>query len=281
MLAATCVYFNPCGYQKLLTNYKVFRDNFRGCDLYAAELAFDSHFETSADFRWQASSSNFMWQKEAMINEVVRRLPAKYSSIAWIDCDVIFSNRHWVQEASALLELHPIVQLFETVHQYSDEIDADPLPGFAFCSQQQLSVVGSPGYAWAARREFFQQNGLPTRHILGGGDSLLTLALDQRPALHSPRDASPAMKEWYLEWSEPIRTSRPSVGAVSGTIFHLPHGSICGRKYRERWSILARHNFDPLNDVKLSADGILEWAHANDTLKKDVKRYFFQRYDDN
>jgi hypothetical protein len=53
-----------------------------------------------------------MWQKEAMLNIALKRLPPECDKITWIDSDIIFENDQWIEQTSSLLEYYRVVQPF-------------------------------------------------------------------------------------------------------------------------------------------------------------------------
>ncbi len=69
--AISC-YFNPCGYQRRLDNYKIFREHLN-IPLVTVKLSFDRHFQlTNKDaeilVQIEGNENNLMWPKERLLN---------------------------------------------------------------------------------------------------------------------------------------------------------------------------------------------------------------------
>jgi hypothetical protein len=69
-LWAVTAYFNPMGYRRRLTNYKLFRTHLN-VPLVAVELAYGPDFELNshdADILVQLRGRDILWQKERLLN---------------------------------------------------------------------------------------------------------------------------------------------------------------------------------------------------------------------
>ena len=98
-------YFNPVGYKRRLSNYRIFRANL-GVPLVTVELSFDGEFELKekdADILIQLSGGAVLWQKERLLNFAIKAVPSDVKRIAWLDCDVILKRADWVEEAKRQL----------------------------------------------------------------------------------------------------------------------------------------------------------------------------------
>ena len=62
-------------------------------------------------------SEHVLWQKERLINVALGHLPKHVKKVAWLDCDILFSNPNWLIETSELLDNYPIVQPFQTANR--------------------------------------------------------------------------------------------------------------------------------------------------------------------
>lgn len=114
LVVVTC-YFNSSGFRTRRETYDRFAVSIRGAGLklLTVERAFGE-----ADFTlpsgpdcMRVRSRDVLWQKERLINLAVASLPAAAEKIAWLDCDVLFSNPDWAVQTAALLDEVPIVQL--------------------------------------------------------------------------------------------------------------------------------------------------------------------------
>ena len=113
-------FYNPAGYGNKKENYIRFRETSKnqGLNLLAVELVFgNAGFELNehdADILIQLRVANncVLWQKEALLNVGLKNLPKDCDKIAWIDCDILFKNDHWIEDTCDLLEKYVVVQPF-------------------------------------------------------------------------------------------------------------------------------------------------------------------------
>ena len=295
---AITAYYNPVGYKRRLSNYRIFRANL-GVPLVTVELSFDGRFELAgqdADMLVQLSGGALLWQKERLLNIAIKSVPHTVKNIAWLDCDVIFGRTDWMHEAVEKLNQTNVVQL------YSDLVDLGPqgfrpdardLPasGHGIVSlglKRQNAPTGEdvrfslPGLAWAARREIIEERGFYDAMIIGSGDSSIFHAMHgqfdhelQRRLVSKPHE------EHYLAWARRFhRLVDGRVGNVSGRIYHLYHGNFINRNYRGRHDLLANFDFDPAIDLKLGGNGAWQWARPRPDLEDFMRKYFQSRAED-
>ncbi|MFZ4656964.1 MAG: hypothetical protein ACOYNY_08135 [Caldilineaceae bacterium] len=194
-------YYNPAGYHTRRANYDRFAQPLydAGIPLVTVECAFGAEpFSlTPAPQLIQVRGRDCMWMKERLINLAIASLPPQATKVAWIDADVLFTNPAWAQQAAALLDRWPLVQLFESISSLQRDQTASTGggdPSFAYRQglRRPLSLrtppgrtyyrFGAYGFGWAARRELLQ-HGLYDRAILGGGDQLVARASSGEIAL--------------------------------------------------------------------------------------------------
>jgi hypothetical protein len=282
MLAAICCHYNPCGFRRPRENYHRFRAAFRGCPLFTVEASFDGEFHLPADWRIAATSRNLLWQKEALLNWAISRLPDEFDQVAWIDADFLFLNPDWAAQTAALLQELPVVQLFEHVH----DLDAGGrvtrvLPSVALQRREGNAGFGRPGGAWAARRELLARHGLYEREVLGGGDCRWADACLGVFDGHITTLATPALNAHAAAWTAGVWGDvLGRVGCVPGDLVHLRHGSVENRQYVSRAEILRDEAFDPVRDVRSAETGLLQWASRKPTLHGRVAEYFLGRRED-
>ena len=126
---ALTTYFNPVRYKRRLSNYRIFRSNLH-IPLVTVELSFDGHFELTkndADVLIQLSGGAVLWQKERLLNIAIKSVPSDVKNIAWLDCDILFKRKDWVEEAERQLnERYNIIQLFSKVIYLNKEDTGEP-----------------------------------------------------------------------------------------------------------------------------------------------------------
>jgi hypothetical protein len=57
-------------------------------------------------------------------------------------------------------------------------------------------------------------------------------------------------------------------------------GNIIDRHYRDRYEILARHDYDPQRDIVLGSNGSWRWTDPDGALAREVGAYFWARRED-
>ena len=299
-LIVVTTYFNPSGYKTKLANYHAFRDLVlrSGLKLLTVECAFrNDPFELiGLEEGRQVRCRDVMWQKERLLSEAVRTLPAKWTKIAWVDCDVLFVNPSWAVQTAKLLTRHVVVQPYAHIirlprghNDYRGEgrscksfasIYNDPL----VLTREGWDAHGHTGFAWAARRGFFQDCGLYDACILGSGDHCIAHALAGEPGcscIVKQLIGTPARYAHYCAWAvRAYDACRGEVGCVPGTLLHLWHGDDKNRKYVERQDKLNRLDFDPAADIRVDAAGCWEWCSNKPALRQWAIDYFNCRKED-
>lgn len=301
-------FFNPCGYNIKLENYRRFRkaNKKQGLKLLCVELAFDdADFELregDADILIQLRTSSVLWQKERLLNVGLKHLPKDCDKIAWLDADIIFYNDNWVEQTCKLLESYKVVQPFSfAVRQTKGvhSISFDKLPSGNVKNQKRHSMVygiiqfgkelppsdyiekGFSGLAWAIRRHIFDKHGFYDRHILGSGDTLIGRSFYGDKTSKVWCYGSKRMKIEFDRWLEEIyQEVSGSVHYVDGEVLHLWHGRRKNRDYLRRQAILKKYDFDPHKDIKIDENGCWVWATDKPEMHKRVRRYFWMRNED-
>ena len=294
-IAAVCCFYNPAGFKTLRKNYDRFAEQFEQDGwppLYTVEIAFRGQRFTmpQSDRVKHMRAKDKLWLKENVLNIAARDrefIPPEFDAIAWIDCDLIFKNQNWRDQAEGLLRNKPVVQLYSEITH--NDRDRNPI-------QTRTSVAAHlakldtlpvnfgdhpPGGAWAAHREFFDRFGLYEKFITGGGDALAHAAFMgqfEPPYLRAVNCDKVA--DDFRRWALPVaRHVRGDVGCIKGRITHLWHGDRENRQYRERTQYLV--DFDPSTDLHRNVTtGILEWATDKPELHRRHVEYFEQRRED-
>jgi len=312
-LWAITSYFNPRHYRTRLANYKTFHLQL-AVPLVTVEWSCDGAFELAAadaDILIQLRSPDLMWQKERLLNLAVAAVPTHVDRVAWLDCDIVFGRSDWWQEAVHLLDHTVLVQLFSLCHDLgrdtpygvfapadainsaesfveisrrpgSEAILFDRLWGSEAENGKVVRRQRLSGLAWAARRELLERHGLYDACILGAGDRAYACAAfgTQRSArqgwLQNDRQ-----REHYLRWAVPFAEDVGGrISIVEGEVFHLWHGGVNERRYRERHTRFAPFAFDPFADIVIDAAGLWRWASDKAEMHRFVADYFSQRRED-
>lgn len=295
-------YFNPSHYKSRLRNHSIYIDNMKRqrVNLLVIELAFgDDEFELPhADIRLRAKS--VLWQKERMLNYALAQLPPECKYVAWVDGDVLYENRDWVDVAVKSFESgNDLLQMFETVKHLppyqifytGKEImvekglvwQAVNHTNFLEQRRQNTLKYATTGFAWAARREMLEKaGGFYDKHILGANDNVIIDCCLNTFELHHYYRAgkgTPLLDD-MMNWANRFGIGTYRANYLPLTIYHLFHGSKKNRGYLTREDIVKTHKYDPRKDIKLE-NNVYEWATDKPQLHKQVFEYFGSRQEDN
>ena len=285
-LAFTACYYNPCNYQRRLDNYLKFVDGLGEYSsmLYTVELAFDDQeFSlTGLDNLTQLRSNSLMWQKEALLNIGISKvLSDGYEYVSWLDADIEFKNNGWYENIVSAVQSHNLVQVFQKIKRYNDDSN------FQIMKSTVASIgCNSPatGFGWACKSSFFSDGfGLYDKCIVGGGDTLIYAAashtmeawLNKRPTTISHGED---ICEWANKWASKISCD---LGYAENSIDTFYHGKLKRRNYLNRHEILLREGYDPVADISMDSNNVLEWgASVSEDLKTSLRDYFSSRGED-
>jgi hypothetical protein len=295
-------YFNPMGYQRRRANYRVFREHLP-IPLVTVETSHTGQFDLragDADLLIQLPCRDILWHKERLLNLALRRLPAACRYVVWLDCDVVFTRRDWVDGTRAALERHTLVQPFRTLRDIPRDAPLDAETGelrhsFAALWRDgtapaeifrtlggSVTLGYSLGHAWAARRDLLDQHGFYDAFILGSGNKLMAGAAtgkinDLVAAYHMNRWEA----EHYLAWAHPLYESvQGRLGVVDGMLLHLWHGDPQNRNFKGRRAGFERFEFNPFLDIVGAENGCWSWNTDKPAMHAYVKSYFASRHED-
>lgn len=288
---------NPARFRSRYDLYGRFEDAvFRaGANLITVELALGNRPFEVTDHRdgrhLQLRTTDEIWHKENMINLGVQLLPEDWRYVAWVDADVEFVRPDWAFETIEQLQHFSVVQMFRSALDLGPKGETiNVFDGFVWAHVNGLLGKQKPGYgnryhpgfAWAARREAFNDlGGLIDFSILGSADHQMAWALVGRVLENTPRRAARSYREMLLQWQHRAdRYVRGNIGYVDGTLVHHWHGRKAERAYASRWNILFEHGFDPVKDLKRDWQGLWQFTHEGARMRADLRQYFRQRNED-
>jgi hypothetical protein len=292
---------NPLHWGAPHRNWKAFLDGMRrdGVTLTVIECAYGEEDWVCAEDGVRhigVRANTRVWNKENLLNIGIHRTPeAKY--IAWVDADVLFRRADWAVSTIRALQHYNVIQ------PWSDALDMGPHDEViqhhrSFCRQWFIRqpVVGKenwkwaggkydfphPGYAWAMTRQAYDWvGGLFELGGMGSGDYHMALSFIGKADYSMAGGVSDAYRREVKRWEERARSHiNLNVGYVQGTIEHLFHGRKDDRGYETRWGMFVRHDFDPTEDLKKNAHGVLEFAGNKPELRHDFDLYLQRRNED-
>lgn len=289
-LVAITTYFNPCRYRTRRANYDLFMEGMRaaGVPCVTVECAFgDQPFELPDGIDvMRVRASSLLWQKERLLNLAASWLPRSVRYVAWLDCDVLFSNPDWARDTVALLKRRKVVQLFETCRRLDRDGTGEVEPravSFAATTCRDIGTMdadrydvhGHTGYAWAMRREIFDEIGLYEAAVSGSADHFMAHAVYGRLGfcVENALKRDPRQIAHLSDWSRRFHALVDgSLGCVPGAIDHLWHGDLSDRRYFLRMHDITDLGFDPYTDIVAPPGKPLEWAPG--MTKQGLKDYF-------
>ena len=231
-----------------------------------------------------------IWIKENLINTMISMLPNNWKYVAWIDADITFLNTNWVNDTIEQLQKNDIVQLFQTAVNMGPNGEAfkiDRSFGYMYrCSGHDWNKAHKygfwhSGYAWACTRNAYDSfGGLIDFGILGAGDHHMSLAFIGKVQMSHPDTIQDNYKKLLLKFQDKCLKNNLQLNYISGTIIHHWHGSLKNRKYVERWLILTKNNYDPIEDVYYNEYGVLGLTEKGKRFVQMLQQYFNERNED-
>lgn len=274
-LAIVTSFFNPCEYDNIVGNYRKFSAEIkRYANLFPIELSFNNNFIIDDEnvIRIHGTKNNMLWQKEALLNIAISKLPKEYTDVAWIDCDIIFENEDWIHQSYDALNNYKIVQLFSNAYKL------DLNNNKATCSSLVSSFPnGEAGFAWAARRDVIEEVQLLDNQIFGGADFIMASAFLNKPSIIK-NVKTYVNNEITTQWIEKAtRIIDGSVGCIDSKIIHLYHGNEHNRSYtRQKYRKNLVESIDISKDVEKNNN---IWTISEKHNEK-IYKYFLNRQED-
>jgi len=300
-LSVVTVFFNPAGYSSLLQNYFIFAESLKknNINLITIECAFNdgSFYIPEEENVYRLRSDSIMWQKERLINYGVSKLPESCKYFAWIDCDVLFLQDNWAEQACEKLKTCDIIQLFKKIFYMPKgmlKYDGTKIP-FVQSVIWQYKIhknwlnrrranelpFSAPGFAWACRKDFFSDlGGIYDKNIVGSGDTFLVDCLLDSWDIHGfASKFNEKMKIDLMEYCGKLKNKNPVIDYIPVEITHLWHGNLKNRKYMDRHDVIKKYDYDPKSDIVLRND-VYEWSTEKPQMHEDIRQYFFERKED-
>lgn len=261
-----------------------------------------SHHEKHLQL-WTSALPGEIWHKENLINlalQFITKANPTWRYVAWVDADFKFEPdafektiqalQHYdiVQMWSHLINLSPsggIIQNRVGISFMYGLLQGDPPPPGGY-----PTWLGSPGGAWAARRESLNKLGtalgspLIDWGILGAGDLYFASAVNGMLGGYLDKRYSPEYNASMYTWQDTaVHALKKNIGVVDNTVRHMFHGRTADRQYATRGDILIKSQFNPLTDLKRDVSGVLQLVVKSErqiALRNACRRYFFTRNED-
>lgn len=291
VLDVVAVVSNPARFSKRYSLFEEFCERMRAnprIRLTTIELQQRARpFATSAKLKLRSKEE--VWFKENLINIAIKSLPSDWEYVAWIDADINFFNTSWAEETIDQLQTYSVVQMWThavDLGPYGEILQVNTGFMYQYVHKQTFDPkygnYWHPGYAWACRRSAYAaMGGLMEFPILGSGDHHMALCLIGEHSKGIPKGIHPnyiKLVEIYHERCE--KGIKRNVGYVRGSIAHFFHGDKKNRKYWDRWTILSKNNYDPLEDISYDEHGLIKLNPDKIGLRDDIRKYFRERNED-
>lgn len=295
-LYVVAVVSNPAKFHRRYTLFNEFCDRMKlnkRVKLYTTELQLGERpFATDSTFK--VRSNHNLWHKENLINYTIARLPQHAKYICTLDADVQFVNENWAEETIEALQIYSVIQPFSHCidMDYKQQVmETHKSFGFMYhtCKRKFYNTNDNiysffhTGFAAAFTRDTFNKlGGMITVGIAGSGDHHFWTALVGEVMQSVPGNIHENYKTICLNYQENCeRHIKRNVGYIPGIILHHFHGKKANRQYKSRWEYLIRNNFDPLTDINLDSNGIMQFTGNKPELEYDLREYASSRNEDN
>ncbi len=293
----TC-YFNALGVQSRYANFEKFANRLhkQKIPLFVIEALFPgqkSSLSRHANVT-TVECEAVLWQKESLLNLLVRRLDKKFTGVVWCDADVVFENTDWYRQTAKLLKNFAVVQPFSQAvrlprgaKRYVKASEHFDTFAEIYSRSPQLMLKGDfaahghTGFAWAARREIIENFGLYDAMIAGSGDHVMAHAFAgdfSSPCIYRILGNNVRHISHFQKWARKVYPHvRGRIGVVPGRLLHLWHGETENRRYVDRNRELAAFDFDPERDIERDTNGLWRWRTRNHGLQGRLGQWFSSR----
>lgn len=270
--------FNPAETKRMLMNYFYTKNSLelQKIPTFTIELVYEGR-EPEIKDAFHVHAKSVMFHKENLYRVLEKKIPKKYTKLAFLDCDIVFDDPDWYANASKLLDTHDIVQPFETAH-WSDLTYSKVIltrPTVLQMKDKVWNFQYHPGFAWCMRRDWYNQHGFFDYAVSGSGDTLSSAAWMKKTFPTNFQSLPFALKEAYTRYS---KLQSPRMTHLKCGVYHLYHGSRAKRMYSERHKML-NVNQDIQKMTHKNKDGVLEWNEP-DVWNPLFLDYFASRNDD-
>lgn len=262
-------YFNPMkspyrlrGFKKFYEGIKHYNHKIIECSIGDSKL--ELHDFVPAENYVSTHTKSLLWHKETLLNNLIKTLPVNFKYIFWLDADVLFTNKCWLEDSVGVMKNGAnMVQPFE----YGIHLEKDHLsPNFnvnayrrqamnpitrnkmmwrSFCSNNDTGtsknmnydIHGHVGFAWGIKRDVLDRvsGGLYDKALIGGADHIMAHAgaghINHSCITKSFTEDINAINDWSKSFYAAVQGK---LGYVSGDLYHIWHGDLQDRQYLKR-----------------------------------------------
>lgn len=280
-MAVCFVVFNPSQTKRMIMNYLYVKNEYekQGLPVYTIELVYEG-LQPEIPDAFHVRAGSVMFHKENLYRLLEKKIPKQYTKLAFLDCDILFTDPSWYEKTSNLLNTHDVVQPFETAH-WMDLTYTQVLltrKTALLMKSKQWDFKYHPGFAWCMRREWYRRVGFFDYAISGSGDTLSVAGWMRKtfpPGFQSLPE--PLIDAYYKDF---FLREKPTITYLKGMeVYHLYHGSRTNRQYAERHKML--NVSCPITElIHPNKEGVYEWIDEKDDWNEKFQSYFDARNDD-
>ena len=290
---AVCLcFFSPAGFIRPKMNFLYIESMLRSSNIpvFTVECVIKNQPPLLSNPTLQVKSGTPFFYKEHLYNLLVPKIPEQYTKLIFLDADVLFNDPNWIDGISKALDTHDIVQPFFLAHWLHADcktiLRSNNSTAYFLKNQDSLSnkdpYTYHPGFVWAMRRDFFNKvGGFFDRCLFGTGDTFFSHICIIDASNHKGRIAvCPLIDLEFDKWLLNVSKIPKTFTYLPFTIYHLYHGSLEDRGYRNR--------YDPINKIVNTNDWDTYFYRNSDNvyetknpqLNKFLTDYFQSRNED-
>ena len=325
LLYIIITYYNPAGFARRLQLHQEFCSRLLSHPrivIITVECAYENQdFQVTVPNHIpehiQIRSNSCLWHKECLMNIALSHLKAnkkflddcKY--VAWVDNDIEFSDRFFIEKMESALQKYTVVQMFKQA--YFLDINRNLIEtfisfGYYYVAQNLIlssNQYAHPGYAWATTKtKILEMNEFYDMGIMGNGDKHMAAAMigNYKEGFVSNYPMTEGYMDSLKQWQDKVSgIFQKKLGYVDMEIRHHWHGSIDDRQYMWRWKLLMdfkyffvfiilleilymnenciSYRFDPLKDLE-KRNGIYKLKSHQKHLENKIIEVFKDRNED-
>jgi hypothetical protein len=284
-LAICFVIFNPSKSKRLIMNYFYTRNamELQGYPTFTLELVLHEEPEIqTASNVFHVKGNSVMFHKERLCRILETKIPKQYKKLMFCDADLVFKNPNYYREISNLLENYEIVHPF-TECVWMDLTYKEKLltrKSSVLAPGNKWDYKYHPGFAWAFRRDWYNEVGFFDYAISGSGDTLSCAAWTKKEFPQKFQSLPQALRRKYNIYRKLVSDFEPRITYATGIVEHLWHGTRENRQYSERHNVLNNVN-DILDLINENSEGVFEFRpQVYNQFNRFFVNYFANRKDD-
>jgi hypothetical protein len=240
------------------------------------ELIFDNRQPEIPD-AFHVKGVSHMFHKERLYRLLEKKIPSRFTKLAFLDADILFNDVSWYSDTSKLLDTYDVVQPFEKAHWMDLTYTKTELSreSVVKMKESEYNPKYHPGFAWCMRRDWYNKIGFFDYAVSGSGDTLSSAGWLKKTFPTNFKSCPTTLIFAYKTFQD---KPSPRITFLKGMeVFHLYHGTRENRQYTSRHELL---NTDiPINKlIKINSDGIYEWVDS--MMNPKFLDYFKNRIDD-